>query len=91
MFSQLSALLEVVYRGPAPPSQVAALMEEFDSNRDGRVSLDEFVAGVATIKREQHLLSHVMQCISDARCVLQVVWSPGQSRVLQQPRLPSLN
>lgn len=51
MISQFQALLEVVYHGPAPPSQVEALLAQFDTNHDGRVSLDEFVAGVREIKR----------------------------------------
>ncbi len=47
---QLVPLLESVYRGPAPPSQVDALMAEFDSNKDGRISWEEFKSGLRRIK-----------------------------------------
>jgi hypothetical protein len=46
----LVPLLESVYRGPPPASQVDALMAEFDSNKDGRISWEEFKAGVKRIK-----------------------------------------
>jgi hypothetical protein len=47
---QFEVLLEVVYHGPAPASQVSALMAEFDSNKDGRVSWEEFREGLKALK-----------------------------------------
>lgn len=47
---QLQTLLDHVYRGPAPASQVELLLQEFDSNRDGRVSWSEFHDGVKALQ-----------------------------------------
>lgn len=49
---ELSALLEDVFHGPAPESQVRALLARFDSNSDGRVSWEEFRTGVKALQDE---------------------------------------
>lgn len=45
-------LLTITYHGPPPESEVDRLMEAFDTNRDGKVSMEEFVTTIKRLKAE---------------------------------------
>jgi Ca2+-binding EF-hand superfamily protein len=47
---QFEALLTDVYHGPPPKTEVTRLMTHFDANKDGKVTMDEFVEGVKQLK-----------------------------------------
>jgi len=47
---ELKPLLDAVYHGPAPESEVKRLFARFDTNEDGRISWQEFVAALKEAK-----------------------------------------
>ena len=49
---EFEALLTDVYHGPPPKTEVTRLMTHFDANKDGKVTMDEFVEGVKQLKAE---------------------------------------
>ena len=49
---QFEALLTVAYRGPPPASEVQRMMDAFDTNADGKVTLEEFKETVKAMKAE---------------------------------------
>ena len=51
--AEIHALLQTVYDDSVPPFEVDAFLKFFDSNRDGKISWDEFKRGLDTNARRQ--------------------------------------
>lgn len=79
--TEMEAFLTDVYHGPPPAAEVKRVMGIFDSNKDGKVSWDEFRITVKRMKSEccGHQLTTDRWRLAPARCHV-LLWRPTDVR-----------